>query len=175
MGKINQGIVNIGPRERSEIEASEVKRILSRIIGQCLFDISLGIGSFLFLEFGEKIFYSIKTNKGIHRRERGQWHFWLYQCSWTIKHNENIMVTSNDERELIAEYINSLKFSRLESITFNDLGELDITLSKGYRIFTYISNLDDVEEWMLFMSDLRVISSGPNHKFMCEHPIKSLG
>jgi hypothetical protein len=85
------------------------------------------------------------------------------------------MVTSNDERELIAECINSLKFSKLESITFNDLGELDITLSKGYRIFTYISNLDDVEEWMLFMSDLRVISSGPNHKFMCEHPIKSLG
>jgi hypothetical protein len=49
MGKINQGIINIEPREINEIDAVEVKRILSRIIGQCLFDISLGIGSFLFL------------------------------------------------------------------------------------------------------------------------------
>jgi hypothetical protein len=87
------------------------------------------------------------------------------------------MVTSDDERELIAECINNLKFSKLERIAFNDLGELDILLGNGYRILTLISDMDDDKEWMLFMPDLRVIESviepGSNHKFTCEHPVKT--
>jgi hypothetical protein len=38
--KNNLGIVNIEPRGRSDREAAEVKRILSRIMGKPLFDVS---------------------------------------------------------------------------------------------------------------------------------------
>jgi hypothetical protein len=171
------GIVNDEPREVNEIDPAEVKKILSRIKGKCLSDVSLGIGSFLFLEFGEKIPYSVKTNRGIHRGERGEWRFWLYLCLWTIKHGEDIMLQSDDERELIAERINDLKSSKLENIELNDRGELNIMLSNEYRIITYVDDLDGLDEveervWILFMPDLRSIRSSSDCKFKCEEPAK---
>ncbi len=74
---------------------SQTQRItdyFQSFIGKLAWDVELGEGSFLTLEFGESVVQS-ETNLKLH----GTGHLWVYCCAWRIETPDDVLAYSEDD------------------------------------------------------------------------------
>ncbi len=149
-----------------------IDRELSKILDLKLENISLGHGSFLTLDFGEKI--KIRKDSDLMR---GEWHLWIYMCSWRIVKEGLILTASNDSQESICRKIQEL--TQLKLIDFEIVNEfLDVNLLFEKHITISLFNCsteEDSEHWMLFTPDYHALTVGPANKIsygLSENPIE---
>lgn len=66
------------------------KNLFSEVIGLEARNAQLGYGSFITFDFGKDIL--IKGKKSSNDFEIGEWHLWVYMCTWRLEQNGDPIV-----------------------------------------------------------------------------------
>lgn len=132
------------------ITLTEAKSIILKMIGLKAWGVKLGIGTYITIEFGKP------------KENHGEWHLWIYDCSWQIAKGTKILTNSNAPRlemESQVQLFESLilKDIRIEDKSWNTIFEFENALS----LKVIASVLAKGETFMIFVPDERVISFGP--------------
>ena len=79
----------------------------------------MGHGSFLTIDFGKLT----STVKKLKNREVtctfGEWHLWIYTCSWRIDKDNKPLIASNDPRDKIAAKIQEIAGTTITTYEMN--------------------------------------------------------
>jgi len=138
-------------------DIQEIQNTLAPLLGRTAWGVSLGIGSFITLEFGVPI--SGEASKHTH----GEWHLWIYYCAWRLEQGDQILAGSEDPRPKMEAAVRQLEGLDLQAVDLA-LPALDtaFTFSNSFvlRIFPVYS--DDHEHWMLYTPDNKVLVLGPS-------------
>ncbi len=85
-------------------------KLVGLLKGNTPWGVRLGVGSFLTMEFGRP-----EANL-VGRTAHGEFHLWLYMCSWRIEMGEKIIAGSEDERPAIEAALKNLILGSVEKI-----------------------------------------------------------
>ncbi|MGL4609049.1 MAG: hypothetical protein ACRCYY_05100 [Trueperaceae bacterium] len=147
------------------ITASDLQKIASTyegLLNQKVWQIQLGIGSFITFDFGERQV----VEPG---RERGAWHLWVYCCAWRLDHHDTFLVASEDKREKLEKTIQALNNKTLVAIEVQPPAfGTTLTFEEGYVLHLFPVFSEDYEHWMLFTPDGNVLTIGPGTQYTFE-------
>lgn len=155
--------------DRNDIEI--ISETVSTVVGNTAWGVKIGLGSFLTIEFGEPVIS--KSNQVTH----GEWHLWLYLCSWRIEKDGFMLVGSEDPQKKMTECVKQIEGCRL--ISFQILPytlDVILTFEKGLilRLFSVISEDDentDSPHWILYLPGNQVVEAGPGGRWSIEDSI----
>ncbi|MEP7134621.1 MAG: hypothetical protein ABI904_06785 [Chloroflexota bacterium] len=153
----------------SEVDILKINDKIAPLIGMKAWGVSLGIGSFVTIEFGK----ALPSDK-VTGRQHGEWHLWIYCSAWRLETEKEVIVGSEDERSILEDAIQQLNGTLLNSVTitrpaFDTIFEFD-GLNK-IRVFP-LSFHDDCEYWMLYTPDGNVLTVGPGTSWRIEKSSK---
>jgi hypothetical protein len=132
-----------------------VRAKLAPLVGEKGWGASLGVGSFLTLEFGSKI----KASGGyVH----GEWHLWIYYCAWRIERGPRVLAASEDDRPLIKKTVALLNGKTLTEVRVTSpMMDTLFAFEGALALKTFGIYSQDAEHWMLFTPDQKVLTIGP--------------
>jgi hypothetical protein len=137
----------------------EVQAKINPLLGQKAWGVSLGLGSFLTLEFGEPLPTDDK-----HPKVHGEWHLWLYNCAWRLEEKDEILTASEDDQDKL-----EIAIRRLENLT---LTSVDLVFPALDAIFIFEHQVvlrlfaihsEEYEHWLLYIPDGNVLTVGPGN------------
>src|SRR5689334_18171736 len=108
-----------------EIEYQDLRTVLAPFLGMKAWGIRLGVGSFLFLNFG--------TRHVSEPPPEGEWVIWIYLCNWTLLRAGTEVVDSDSDRNRITSMIRCLEGEKLEAV--------HIDLEEGETRFVFSGDL----------------------------------
>jgi hypothetical protein len=148
---------------------SQTQRItdyFQSFIGKPAWDVELGEGSFLTLEFGESVVPS-ETDRKLH----GTGHLWVYCCAWRIETPDDVLAYSEDERSRLASIVHVLNGKSLESVEINFPHGDTLLHFSGRLILRLIPiHSQTYEHWMLYTPE-GVLVFGPGTEWQFERAI----
>lgn len=147
-------------RDRNE----QLSAMFRPLIGQKPWQVRLGWGSFITMEFGKRSRDSWMAHGEQHSAVHGQWHLWIYQCDWKLTKNRRLVVSSDDPRDRIRLALGTLEGRTLESVhLFGDDFHTDFLFRGGLRLRTtgYEDGREDEERWLLYTPDHKVLINLP--------------
>lgn len=115
-----------------------------------------GHGSFLTMEFGDKI-ESRRTLDG-RLVEHGEWHLWIYMCGWTIEGPAEPGANSESSREEIRATLERLEGTPLTDVEVERHDAGTSFLFDEVCLHTYTTYPGDQELWLLYRPDGLVLS-----------------
>jgi hypothetical protein len=129
------------------ISLQELEGLLKPIFGLRSWGVRLGMGSFIFLEFGER-------NPAYQPPEtpRGKWSFWIYCCHWQLSRAGIELAHSESDRDSIRTAIQVLDGAKLASISLeHNEGRCHFSFEDEIAFVT-TSYQEDAHNkmWMLF-------------------------
>jgi hypothetical protein len=127
--------------------------IFDPLLGKAPWNVQLGIGSFLTLEFGPPETESFRGKTKVH----GQWHLWLQDCAWRIEKDNRINAASGDDHQQLSLAITKLQFGSLEKAEVNDFLDISLNFAGGLRLRTFTADSSENEQWELFKPDGMVL------------------
>jgi len=151
--------------------AQTLERAFSRIYGKPCWGVKQGHGSFLTFEFGEShvVVYepvvtsrivSPRVRKGLARRlafARGQWHLWIYCCSWevlsrgrSLAHSES----SDSKIQRAADFLNGQKLVRFSILPRKLQCIFEFDLGGILKTWPYDKKS---EQWLLYEPSKNVL------------------
>lgn len=145
-----------------------LNRSIANLVGKKAWGVKIGHGSFLTIEFG------LPVNGESDQMLHGEWHLWVYLCSWRIERDGYFLVGSEDSKNKMIESVKQIDGCQLESFQIHP-ETLDAVLSFDnkliLRLFSVIS--DDVENedsqhWMLYMPNNKILVAGPGNRWVVE-------
>jgi len=142
----------------------QLSAIFRPLIGQKPWQVRLGYGSFVTMEFGKRTRDSWMTRGKRVSAVHGEWHLWLYQCDWKLMKHRKPVVSSDDQRDCIGPAVEMLKGRTLESVHIYDNNfDTDFIFSGGLTLRStgYSDEAPDDERWLLYM---------PHHKVLLNLP-----
>src|SRR4029077_11157532 len=105
----------------------DFKKVFAGILGKPCWDVKLGQGSFLMLEFGTPhlvVREPIATRKGVSAKvradlarrrvyARGEWHLWIAYCDWEVRCRGKRVVDSSTKlgTRRAADFLNGQKLT----------------------------------------------------------------
>jgi hypothetical protein len=127
--------------------------IFEPLLGKTPWNVKIGVGSFLTLEFGsrENQYFQGKT------RVHGEWHLWLQDCAWRIEKRNRIVAASGDEHEQLELTIAQLEFGPLEKARVSESLDFELTFTGSVRLLTFTMYSSENEQWELFRPDGTVL------------------
>ena len=132
---------------------------LQCLVGKAPWDVRLGVGSMITMEFGQRDpRQSVST---IH----GEWHLWLCMCSWRIESENTVVIACEDDRERIRRTIAAIPWSEVAHIELQlPALDLQIRFANGevLRTFSVSSIESDANQWILFTPELKSITARGN-------------
>lgn len=150
---------------------------LASLKGQICWSASNGYGSFITLYFGEPslrirepipVIHSTspKIKKQLSRKRvylEGQWHIWIYMCSWKLKDKHEVFCTSDSKSKLMNNSLNLIEGQILCDILINEAdGSTKFEFDYGSEILTKPYGEGDTEEdnWLIYdrSTELKVFS-----------------
>ncbi len=127
---------------------------LGQMIGLSAWSPSIGVGSFLTIEFGESRINSVGT-------PLGQYHLWVYGAFWRLLSGSRQIVDSSESHDSMQVGVDALAGLSLRSFVFSR-DEMTLNLDfGGAKLAVKPSSVPDMEEWMLFLPDGTVVVAGP--------------
>lgn len=100
----------------------DVEKLFRRLLGQPAWQVKVGHGSFVTLEFG-KPWLDRREPVGKLRNRRiavhGTWHLWLYCCAWKISAAGTTVAESTDSRERMSSAASELDGQILVNVAYN--------------------------------------------------------
>jgi len=129
----------------------QIETLFQPLIGQRPWRASVGWGSFVTLEFGSKRLYN--------RHYHGDWHFWLYQCEWSLTSKNRCLAHSESKKRVMQLAIDNLKGAKLTAVAFDSQEMITRLVFESYlelRCKPYADAAPDEDCWMLFMPDQQV-------------------
>ncbi|MCF7806212.1 MAG: hypothetical protein K9M07_05805 [Simkaniaceae bacterium] len=127
-----------------------IKTLNSQFNGLLVSSIVNGHGSFLMIDFGEKIDIQY-SDQSIETR--APWILWLYMCSWRITRGAHYLVGSGDKQTKIRKHIPFLVDKKLinSSVNLQSL-DLQLTFENDIKIETF-SKVQSGDQWKLYRPD----------------------
>lgn len=149
----------------------EIEGIVSGLLGQKAWRVWKGVGSFVLFEFGKPITHTYNTPTGKQSYTHGEWHLWAYCCDWWLGIGTEVIVTADDDPEMITLLIQRMENVALESIELiPPLLETTLHFENGLDFHILPSNyVENSDDWMLFLPNDYVLVIGPNGSWSCEH------
>jgi hypothetical protein len=141
----------------TDLEISEIKAKINPVIGKKAWEVSLGYGSFITMNFGNKT----ELNDG-----HGEWYLWIYCCSWQLENTGKILATSDDlrtELKLIVQCMENQTLNSVEIVSHN--WETTFNFSDNITLRTSSFEDEEYEHWRLYAPDGNVLSIGPSHNW----------
>jgi len=124
---------------------TENKTLLKTILNylpKSVWNFELWHGSFITLDLGKKI--KRKEPDGCIG-ETGEIHLWIYLCDWALTQNNNLIVSSESDRETIPAVFKKLCSLQLLNIQNNTTDTLNIIFDNNY-ILSLKANTDLYEK-----------------------------
>jgi hypothetical protein len=145
-----------------------IQEIIHPLVGHPAWNVKLGVGSFVTMEFGNRI--SLPQQK-----QRGEWHLWIYCCGWFLIEGQAPLIGSEDSRELLQEKITVLNDRVLKDVTISsDTFETNFEFDGDLTLHTFpLHFVDDDPYWMLFTPDGNVLIIGPAGKWFYQKSSQS--
>ncbi len=145
-----------------QLDAAAVKAATRGIVGKRVWDARLGVGTFVTMSFGAP-----QPSNG-NEKPHGEWYLWVYECGWRIDENGLGLVGSDDERNRMRETISTLNERTL--LAFDVAPSLEASLRFDHnlelRLFPTRVASTEVEQWLLWQPDGKVIVAGPGKRFV---------
>jgi hypothetical protein len=144
-------------------EVCKVEAHIASLIGYQAWGVSLGIGSFLTLEFGKPVVS--KKSQSLH----GEWHLWVYCCAWRLEESNSILTASEDPRSKIERNIQRLNKLRLLSTQiFFPAWDATFQFEQQVILRLFAIHSEECEHWMLYTPDGNVLTLGPGSNWSYE-------
>ncbi len=144
-------------------ETQPITRYFQPVIGQAAWDVALGHGSFITIEFGAPVTDSEQPDK-----RRGTWHFWVYCCAWRLETPDDVLVYSEDDRSRLETVLPLLEGAVLEGVEMNLPGG-DTVLRFAGRLMLRLMPIhaETYEHWFLYAPE-GVLVFGPGTSWAFE-------
>ncbi len=140
----------------------KIKSKFNSLLGQKAWNVSLGVGSFLTLEFGKPL-----PEK--HGTVYGEWHLWVYCCAWRLEEAGKVLVASEDERSKIQSAIMRLEGLTLQFLEIQPpIWDTVFTFENEFILKLFSVHSEEYEHWMLFAPDGNVLTLGPGSEWSYE-------
>jgi hypothetical protein len=148
----------------SKTDLYEIQATVTPLLGHKAWNVSLGVGSFITLEFGEPLPLG-EQDKRIH----GEWHLWVYMCAWRLEKNNEFIAGSEDPRDKLETDVKLMEGLTIKSIELLPPAyDTVISFKEGVilRLFSIYSK--ENEHWILYTPDGNVLSIGPGTNWSYE-------
>lgn len=142
-------------------DLEQIIQIISSVIGESCWKVSLSYGDELTLHIGERIPYVQKSMVG---KEKGSWILGTRATQWRIDSPSETLVTSNDDPEIIRQKFDTIKDCHISVIKINSQNlALTLTFSNGCKLILLPNNEDDIDlpYWEIFTPHHMVLKVGP--------------
>lgn len=141
-----------------------LKCIPNKIQGLKAYNVKLGHGSFLTIDFGDPMEINVKTKKGMEKFTRGEWHFWIYMCAWRIDKGNRALAGSNDSRDKIENVLKKIEGKKLVLFDLKHSPDAVLVFDGKYELKVFNINTEDQDQWMIYTPDKNVLTVGPGNK-----------
>ncbi len=127
-------------------ETQRLKTYFQPMIGQSTWNVELGTGSFLTMEFGLP-----RSVTSAESKTHGTWHFWAYCCAWRIETWDDVLAYSEDDRSRLEKVVGVLEGKTLNNVEIH-FPSGDTVLSFSGRLLLRLMPIhaEDHEHWMLY-------------------------
>jgi hypothetical protein len=149
---------NCSENKDTNIMVLEIDEIVKKLINKKAWDVKIGYGSFLTMEFGLPL----------PSKERGQWHLWIYCCSWRMEKEKLFIAGSEDTTETMKNAANLIDNQVAKSFVVSQPSlDIEICFSNMtvLKTFSIHSEKDGKKHWMLYMPDNKTLSAGPGNNW----------
>lgn len=153
----------------TETDLSAVQAAIAPLLGQKPWRASLGHGSFITLDFGQKLPPIRKFSpSGKPLSDRGEWHLWIYMCAWRLENNGEVLACCEDPRPKMEAAVQFIQGVTLESVELmRPLWDTTFFFARGITLRTFSIYSEECEHWQLFMSNGNVLVIGPGSDWSC--------
>lgn len=137
-------------------EMQQIQNKVRPLIGQKVWGVELGVGTFVTMEFGAPL------QDDPRLPPRGEWHLWTYYCAWQIECDGEVLAASEDPRDLLEQTLrefNELTLLGLEITRPTLVTELRFERGMILRLFP-VCTMDN-NAWMLYDPTDYVLEIGP--------------
>jgi hypothetical protein len=138
-------------------DLQEIQAHISPMLGLTAWNVALGVGSFLTLDFGNPV-----PKRPDQKRIYGEWHLWIYMCSWRLEAGDRILASCEDPRPEIESAIQPLEGNRLDAVEiFQPAWDTIFRFDQGITLRTFSIYSSQEEPWMLYTPNQGVVTVGP--------------
>jgi hypothetical protein len=133
---------------------ADVQARLGAAVGRTAWGTALGAGSFLTVEFGDRVEQPGKAH--------GEFHLWVYQSAWRIEMPGAVLASSEDPREALEQSVRYLDGRALTAIAI-EAPSMSATFSftDGLVLRTFSVYTADADHWMFYLPSGDVFTAGP--------------
>jgi hypothetical protein len=135
-------------------ENYEIQAIINPLLEKKAWDVRLGVGSFITMNFGNPNPKSNKENK-----ISGEWYLWVYMCGWRLEKQNQFIAGCEDSRKKLEKDVKLMEGLAIKSIEILPyFGDTTIYFDQEVilRLFAIYSQDDEI--WQLFTPDGNVLS-----------------
>lgn len=133
------------------------EEFIKDLIGKAPWDVMLGAGSVLILEFG------VRDPRQSTFRIHGEWRLWLYECAWRLECANTIVTASQHQRSLAANAVRRISGVEITDIVLSRPSlDLEITFKNQYKLRTFsVTSSEDhqSDQWVLFTPRLITVAA----------------
>lgn len=156
--------------ERNQKAIETIEEIIDPLLGHTAWNVKLGVGSFITMEFGNRVI-------GAHGKPRGEWYLWTYCCGWYLEKPDGVFIGCQDPRDIIKQEITTLEGHILEVVVISATAfETNFVFDRGYVLHTFPLNfIDPCKHWILFTPQEKVLVLGPGMNWSYESSSSNKG
>lgn len=140
----------------SKEDIDQIRSVINPLLNQSTWNVRLGVGSFLTMEFGKSILVSDNDS-------RGEWYLWIYCAGWYLENPNGAFIGSEDSREIITRELHILEGRQLVDVLISAVAfETKFVFDEGIILHTFpILFYDNCELWKLFTPEKKVLKVWP--------------
>ena len=142
-------------------EPSELQAVLQRLVGRSAWGTTLGVGSFVTMEFGSESGPPLRDG-----RRHGEFHLWIYCSAWRLELQDALLAASEDGRTDMETALSRLDGAMVTRVVVEWPSlSLSLELDGGLRLRTFSIFSRDYEHWHLYTPDGRAYTAGPGSEW----------
>jgi hypothetical protein len=145
-------------------ETQRLQTYFQPAIGEAAWNVALGMGSFLTLEFGAAGLESSAASGTVH----GTYHFWVYCCAWRIETLDDVLAYSEDDRSRLEKVVGVLEGEILEQVEIHfPSGDTVLHFSGRLILRLMPIHAERHEHWLFYMPEGTLVF-GPGRDWQFE-------
>ena len=143
------------------MDYNSAEDLIKSLVGKAPWDVLLGAGSVLTLEFG------VRDPRQSAFRIHGEWRLWLYECAWRLESGHSIITGSQHERSLASNAVKRIWRVEIADVVLTR-PSLNLTVifqnQCKLRTFSATSSEDHYcDQWVLFTPKLITVAARGDH------------
>lgn len=144
------------------LDMSRAQECIQECRGKLAWSPRIGEGSFLTIEIGD-------VKEASTGRAHGEFHLWIYGDAWHVAREGIILTGSGDSHQLMSAGVKAIAqkivtCAKIDPLTLS----LNLKFEDGVTLETFAIDTQEMEHWMLYLPDSRVLTAGPGNRLIFE-------